>query len=168
MLDDNDDGARVGIWVAIGLIAFLLFGLIGGLAIRHMHKAAQPASPAEAAVVMQEDLFMDSALVGEKVSVVYFGVGEASLDAAAQNALQTALGAMSVPGQRRALISGFHDATGGAAQNAELAKSRALAVRDWLRGQGVAAERLQLRRPEVTTGDGSNQEARRVEIWLID
>lgn len=166
MLDDSDDGARVGVWVAIGLIAFLLFGLIGGLALRQMHKQAAP--PAPAAVAMTEEaLFIDGALVGERVAVVYFGVGESQLDGQAQATLQGAVTALAA-GNRRVLISGFHDATGGAALNAELAKARALMVRDWLRGQGQDPARLALRKPETTVGDGNDAEARRVEIWLVD
>ena len=33
-MDDQDDGAKVGLWVVLGIITLLLFGLIGGLAIR--------------------------------------------------------------------------------------------------------------------------------------
>jgi hypothetical protein len=32
---------------------------------------------------------------------------------------------------------------------------------------GVAADRIALRKPESTTGDGSNREARRVEVRLM-
>lgn len=162
MLDDSDDGARVGVWVAVGLIAFLLFGLIGGLALRQMHKQV-PA----AAAVAEEALFIDGALVGERVAVVYFGVGESQLDGQAQATLQGAVATLAA-GNRRVLISGFHDASGGAALNAELAKARALMVRDWLRGQGHDPARLALRKPETTVGDGNDAEARRVEIWLVD
>lgn len=165
MLDDSDDGARVGVWVAIGLIAFLLFGLIGGLALRQMNKQAAPQAPV--AVVTEEALFIDGALVGERVAVVYFGVGESQLDGQAQATLQGAVVALAA-GNRRVLISGFHDATGGASLNAELAKARALMVRDWLRGQGQDPARLALRKPETTIGDGNDAEARRVEIWLVD
>ncbi len=35
-------------------------------------------------------------------------------------------------------------------------------------GVGVAPERAVLRKPESTTGDGSNQEARRVEVRIVD
>ena len=47
MMDENDDGARVGLWVVIGIIALLLFGLIGGLAMRAMgtKTAAVPVAP---------------------------------------------------------------------------------------------------------------------------
>ena len=65
-----------------------------------------------------------------------------------------------------AVVSRFHDATGDAALNAELAKQRALAVRDALKGLGVAEDKIELKKPEETTATGSNAEARRVEVVL--
>jgi outer membrane protein OmpA-like peptidoglycan-associated protein len=62
------------------------------------------------------------------------------------------------------LISGFHDASGDPAQNAELAKNRALAVRHALEANGVAPDRLVMSKPAVTTGGGDPKEARRVEL----
>ena len=62
------------------------------------------------------------------------------------------------------MISGFHDKTGNPEQNAELAKQRAVATRDALVAAGVAAERIELRKPAETEGDGNDREARRVEV----
>jgi K(+)-stimulated pyrophosphate-energized sodium pump len=62
-------------------------------------------------------------------------------------------------------ISGYADKTGNAEFNLELAKERAFAVRDALKSQGVAEDRLNLKKPEfVITGQGQDAEARRVEI----
>ena len=47
-------------------------------------------------------------------------------------------------------------------------KNRAKAMRAALQAEGIAPGRLVLRKPESTTGDGSNQEARRVEVRLTD
>ena len=63
-------------------------------------------------------------------------------------------------------ISGFHDASGDPAMNAELAKQRAFAVRDALKALGVAEDKIELKKPEETTASGSNAEARRVEVAL--
>ena len=60
-------------------------------------------------------------------------------------------------------VSGFHDETGSPEQNAELAKQRALAVRDALVAAGVAEASVELKKPEVMMA-GSNAEARRVEV----
>ena len=64
------------------------------------------------------------------------------------------------------LISGFHDATGSAAQNAELAQRRADNVRHALEADGVAPQRLQMSKPVETTDNTDPKEARRVEIRL--
>ena len=63
-------------------------------------------------------------------------------------------------------VSGFHDASGNAAANAELAKQRAVAVRDLLVVAGVPAERIVLEKPAVTTGGADSREARRVEVTV--
>ena len=62
------------------------------------------------------------------------------------------------------LLSGFHDPSGDAAQNAELAKQRAQSVRNALVAGGVATDRIKFRKPESTVGTGSPEEGRRVEI----
>ena len=84
MLDDLDEGARIGLWTALGVVALLLFGLFG-------------------------------------------------------------------------------DPT----MNADLARERSKNVREALKVAGVAPARIALRRPESTTGDGTNREARRVEVRLM-
>ena len=48
-------------------------------------------------------------------------------------------------------------------QNQELAKQRAIAVRDQLK-QWVAEDKVELAKPELTQGSGDNAEARRVEV----
>src|SRR3990167_9984040 len=71
MMDENDDGARVGLWVVIGIITLLLFGLIGGLAIRSMH-AKQPAAKPVAAAAATADVLLDAPLSGEVVGRLFF------------------------------------------------------------------------------------------------
>lgn len=66
---------------------------------------------------------------------------------------------------KTAVISGFHDATGDAATNEELARQRAVAVRDLLLSQGLGADQLVLEKPEVLDA-GQAAEARRVEVVL--
>ena len=69
---------------------------------------------------------------------------------------------------KRAVISGFHDAAGSAEINAELAKHRAQAVQAALVALGVAEDKVELKKPEQSQADGSNAEARRVEVILAD
>ena len=64
-------------------------------------------------------------------------------------------------------LSGFADPTGDKAKNLELAKQRAMVVRDELIAKGVAAERVTLVKPtDVIVGQGSDVNARRVDIVL--
>ena len=60
------------------------------------------------------------------------------------------------------MISGHHNASGDPAQDAELAKQRAMAVRDALKTAGVAEDRIELKKPEqLNAGDAAAP--RRVE-----
>ena len=62
-------------------------------------------------------------------------------------------------------LSGFVDATGNAEKNAELAKERAKAVSKLLTESGIAADRIEMRKPEtITAAAGTDQQARRVDI----
>jgi outer membrane protein OmpA-like peptidoglycan-associated protein len=63
-----------------------------------------------------------------------------------------------------AVISGYHDPTGDREHNIELAKNRALAVRDFMMKSGIEEARFDMRKPIETTGSGDLQEARRVEV----
>jgi K(+)-stimulated pyrophosphate-energized sodium pump len=98
----------------------------------------------------------------EKV-VLFFETAESALpgDTPVQAAKLVAW-VMGAP-DRKVSISGFHDSTGDAAQNAELAKNRAVAVADVLKSAGVPEDRLVLQKPALTDA-GGGREARRVEI----
>ncbi len=66
----------------------------------------------------------------------------------------------------KAIISGYHSATGDLAQNQGLAKGRALAVRDFMAKAGIGEDRLVLDKPLQTEANISGEDpvARRVEI----
>jgi len=103
---------------------------------------------------------MATAIAGASV---LFAPGNATLDATAMNAVRAH--AASVMGIGTVItITGYADRTGNAQANVDLAKRRALAVRDALVAQGVNAERIRLLAPVTVTGSGSDQEARRVDI----
>ncbi len=61
-------------------------------------------------------------------------------------------------------ISGFHDKTGNAEANIELAKSRAMGVKKALISAGVPEDRIMMQKPSEKTGGGDDKEARRVEV----
>ncbi|MGV3726054.1 OmpA family protein [Hydrogenophaga sp.] len=163
---DDEPEYRVVALVLISVIV-LAVGLALGIGI-HKSRGAAPAAaaavaaPAAAAVAASSD---DASVVVENgVVKFYFASGKADLAAGALDALGEAIAAAKAG--KKLVISGFHDATGDPAFNAELAKQRAMAVRAALVGAGVAEAGVELKKPEQTMGTGNNAEARRVEVAI--
>lgn len=123
----------------------------------------EPAALAPAAVVLTEQAAVR--VDGNRVKF-FFAKGKTDVAPGAQEALATVL--EGAKAGQRIRISGFHDATGDTALNVELAKRRAVAVRDLLLKLGVDEALLELVKPEHTLANGSNDKARRVEVLLID
>lgn len=172
----QDDGSqqRVALLLVFGLVALVL-ALVIGFGV-HRASARVPSSASSVTLDKAPDSMdaaqasaqavTDSASVQVEQGVVkfYFKSGNADLAAGAAQALAGLVeGAKS---GRRLVISGFHDATGGAAQNAGLARQRALVVRDTLVAAGVAQAQIDLKKSEQVSGSGSDAQARRVEISL--
>ncbi|TCK42416.1 cytochrome c oxidase subunit 2 [Paraburkholderia sp. BL8N3] len=95
---------------------------------------------------------------------IYFETGKSTLPSDAAAAVQAAAAYAKAHPDAKLVLSGFTDATGSAEKNAELAKTRAQAVRDALKAAGVAEDRIVLKKPESITGGADAKEARRVEI----
>jgi outer membrane protein OmpA-like peptidoglycan-associated protein len=177
-MDEQDEGVKIGLWVVLGIVTLLLFGLIGGLVVRTLgakhaaHKpaavAATPAAAPAASAVAEADVMVDVPLGGEIVARVFFELDKADLQPEASAALAPALKALADAPGKTLVIAGFHDPSGDAAHNADLAKQRAKAVRAALTAQGADAARVQLRKPEQTALGGPPEEARRVEVRLVD
>ncbi|MCW2312470.1 sodium-translocating pyrophosphatase [Rhodoferax antarcticus] len=123
--------------------------------------AATPAAAEPAAMAADGA----SVMVENGVVKFYFASGKADVAAGGTEALAEVI--QGVAAGQKALISGFHDASGDPMMNAELAKQRAVAVQDLLTAAGVAADMIELRKPEQTQADGSLAEARRVEVKLL-
>jgi outer membrane protein OmpA-like peptidoglycan-associated protein len=166
---DNDQDIRVVAAVLISAI-LLAVGLAVGIGISKSRGGGQAAAPEAAAAAPAAPV---TAPVGDDASVVvengvvkfYFASGKADLASGALGALNEAIAAAKAG--KKLVISGFHDTTGDPAMNAELAKQRAFAVRDALKGAGVDESSLELKKPEETAGGtGSNAEARRVEVVI--
>jgi len=167
---DSDQDIRVAA-VVLFLAVSLAVGLTLGLGIQSLRSgdvpalqspaAAPTANIAPAAPAINNDA---SVVVETGVVKFYFASGKADLPAGALQALGDSVAAAQAG--KRLVISGFHDATGDAAFNAELAKQRATAVRDTLMGAGVANASIELKQPEQTTGSGNAAEARRVEVMI--
>ena len=95
---------------------------------------------------------------------LYFATDVAAVSDEGQGALRAAIEAAKAHPAAKLAVSGFHDKTGNADQNHELAKQRATAVRDALVAAGIDVARIDLRKPEVTEGGADDREARRVEV----
>lgn len=160
MLDQDDDDLRIVFGVIFGVIA-LVIGLLIGLGV---YKTNRVKAPVAAAVVMVEEAYSEVEPQGEPLIKFYFAVGEAALPPGTAEALASVKTAAAEKDGAIVLISGFHDESGGAAINAEVARNRAKAVKEALVAAGMAPEKVMLRKPAVTLGDGSAEEARRVEV----
>ena len=127
--------------------------------------ASAPQAAASAAQSMAATEPADAASVKVEGGVVkfYFASGKAELAAGAAPALAE-LG-KGVAAGKKVVVSGYHDATGDPAKNAELAKQRAFAARDALKAAGVAEDKIELKKPEQINA-GAASEARRVEVTL--
>jgi len=170
-MDEQDEGARIAVWAVLGIITLLLFGLIGGLVLRTMnakHAAKPVAVAATPGAVAETDVLVDMPLTGVIVVRVFFELDKAELQPDASAALAPALKALGDAPGKKLVIAGFHDPSGDAAHNADLAKRRAIAVRVALVAQGAETARVQLRKPEQTALGGPPEEARRVEVRLVD
>jgi cytochrome c oxidase subunit 2 len=94
---------------------------------------------------------------------VYFETGSAMIGDEGQATLAGAAAIVAAEGGNIAL-TGHTDKTGDAAANEELAKQRALAVRDALMAQGVAESSIVMQPPMFVTGAVNDRAARRVDI----
>lgn len=155
-MSSQDENETQG--VVFGVLAGVIFGVIALVAGLGVWKAKQSAP---VAMVAAES---DIAPVGEALAKVYFAVGSAALGDGDLMVVARTVDALAVKSDGIVLLSGFHDASGDAKRNAELARQRAQAVRDALVAGGVAADKVRMRRPESTLGSGSAEEGRRVEI----
>lgn len=99
-----------------------------------------------------------------RVTKLYFDVGATAPSNA--EAIGSVVAILQAAPDGKARISGYHDATGGAAANEEIAKVRAQTVQELLLANGIVQERIVLEKPVLTTGDGSPEEARRVEVLV--
>lgn len=158
--DENETLAPV-----FGVLAGVILGviaLVAGIGIWKVNQAGESAKPAIVAKSGETDI----APVGDALAKLYFAVGKAELEENDKVIVAKALEGLAANQHAIVLLSGFHDASGDAARNAELAKQRALSVKDALVAAGVAQERIKLRKPESTLGNGSAEEGRRVEIRI--
>ena len=127
---------------------------------------AATSAVSDAAMTAAAQVAADAASVKVENGVVkfYFATGKADVATGGAAALADVIKA--VAGGKKAVISGYHDASGDPVKNAELAKQRALNVRDALKAAGVAEDKVELKKPEQAKVDGPAAEARRVEVTV--
>lgn len=147
----------------LGAFALSLAGLCApGLAIADAGTQGEPAQPAGALTAQAQT----------RQFVVYFPLGEASLDATAQATIASAAQEFQRSGSAKILVRGHTDTSGDATFNQALSESRQQAVTSELIRQGVPADAISgvaLGETElaVPTGDGVPEaQNRRVEIDL--
>ena len=157
----------------INIVALLIVPLLPGankLAAAHT-PAATPAvvasAPATASAAASAAKMADGASVVVENGTVkfFFASGSAEVAAEGQRALAEIVAGLKTGG-KKAVISGYHDASGDPTKNAELAKQRAQAVAALLKAAGVADEQVELKKPEQAQTDGPAHLARRVEVAL--
>ena len=156
MNNDSDDQQRFALGFLALLITLVVAAVVGTVVVKRVSDKPAPAAQGEADA--------PSIQVEGDVVKFYFATARADVAAGASEALAQVVAAAAQG--RNVVISGFHDATGDAARNEALAKLRAQAVRAALVTLGVAEERLQLQKPQQTQADGTNSQARRVEVTL--
>ena len=157
-MQEDDDNQNLVLGILFGVIA-LVIGLVIGLT-AYVTGQTNTAKPAAVEAVEAPEI----AEIGEPLVKLYFDSGKAELPANAAEEVAKVVAKLQEEPAKLVLISGYHDETGGAAVNAEVAKARALAVKDALIGAGVPADKVNLRKPAITLGGGDAAEARRVEV----
>jgi photosynthetic reaction center cytochrome c subunit len=101
-------------------------------------------------------------------ATVFFAVGSSTLDTEAAQKLDAVLAGLKVNTSGKAVISGYHSASGDLETNQELAKQRAFAVRDLLKSRGIEPDRVVLEKPQSAEANlsGEDPKARRVDIAI--
>ena len=156
----NDDDESTA--VVVGVLAGIALAV---LAVVYAGSAGKAVKPKAAPVAVQAAEEPEIAPVGEALVKVFFAVDSATLEVVdSQGVVVKTVEVLKLQPKAIVLLSGFHDPSGDPVRNAELAKARALAVRDALVAAGVEPARVKLRKPESTVGSGSPEEGRRVEV----
>jgi photosynthetic reaction center cytochrome c subunit len=125
--------------------------------------AVVPAEPASAAAAVAAPAVAPAAA---PAAVLFFGTGSSALAGDAGQTMAPLLAALTADPNAKVTLSGYHSASGSLAQNQELAKRRAFAVRDALKAAGVAEDRIVLQKPQTAEANlsGEDPKARRVEL----
>jgi len=144
-------------WIIGALALLLLWNWFSG------RKTETAPVPAPAAVEAPVAAPVAPAVAVTLPASVYFETGSAAIGDEGKATISGAAAIVAAEGGNVA-ITGHTDKTGDAAANEELAKQRALAVRDALMAAGVAESGIVMQPPMFVTGAINDREARRVDI----
>ncbi|BDW11436.1 hypothetical protein PSHI8_15190 [Polynucleobacter sp. SHI8] len=136
-------------WLAAGLVALALWNIFSG---------KKPVETPAAAVAPPA-----VSITYEYPGKVYFPVGTKDLDDEAKKVIAS-VGEAIAKDANKLSITGYADKTGDEKMNEELAKNRAMAVKDALIAAGVKEDAIEMKKPEFVTGAADDKEARRVDI----
>ena len=144
-------------WIIGALALLLLWIWFSG------RKTETAPVPAPAAVEAPVAAPVAPAVAVTLPASVYFETGSAAIGDEGKATISGAAAILAAEGGNVA-VTGHTDKTGDAAANEELAKQRALAVRDALMAAGVAESSIVMQPPMFVTGAINDREARRVDI----
>jgi Amt family ammonium transporter len=96
-----------------------------------------------------------------------FDLGKADLPAGSDATLKAVADAVKAKPDTKVSIAGFTDTSGDPKMNDELAKQRAMAVRDALVKAGVADTAIVMVKPDSRMTAGNPDQARRVEVTMV-
>lgn len=149
--------------VGAAILAWALSGMRGcGQAEKVVSAPATPAVTAPAATPAPTPA--PAAVAKPVPAKIYFASGKFDPPADLGKMLDALVVYSRADANAKLSISGFHDKTGNAEANIELAKSRAMGVKNALISAGVPEDRIMMQKPTETTGGGDDKEARRVEV----
>ena len=163
MNDQNDDLQNFALMVLAGVVGLVIAGVIG-LAIGTTTRTTTGTSMHRTSATGAARPDMSTSVAGAADGRIYFELDADKLPDDAQSELMRVADLARADTNKVVLISGFHDASGDATHNADLAKRRAQVVQHALEANGVAADHLVLDKPAVATGGADAREARRVEM----
>ena len=126
---------------------------------------AAPQADASAAAPTAAASATDEAAVKVENGVVQFFFAPGKKDVAQGGTEALADVIAGVKAGKKAVITGYTDATGNAAANEALAKDRAFAVRDLLLSAGLTEDQVTLQKP-ADNNAGAGDQARRVDVAL--
>lgn len=112
--------------------------------------AAAPAAAPAAATALPAAVFFDS--------------GKAAASADSKKTLDEVIAHLKANAEAKVEVTGYTDKAGNLAANMDLAKQRAVGVRDALMAAGVAKDRINMKPPATVEAGGDAKQARRVDI----